>query len=343
MTVLVTGAAGFVGLNVTQALLERGDKVVLFDAGEIPETAARALLVHRGRALVERANVLRLDDVRDVIRRHAVTHVIHAAAVTSGTAREAREPMSVVDVNLRGTINVLEAARDCDVQRLVYVGSGAAYGESLYRLARLYETTPSIPTTLYSITKHAAERLCLRLRELWQIDVVCARLGTVIGPWERDTGARDNFGTHSQLAHLAVAGREAVLPEREVQRDWIYARDVAEGLIALARASAPRHAVYNLSSGVEWQTPIRTWCEALKAVFPAFSYRVVAPGEEPGVWYTDRDRGIMDIGRIVHDVGFAVRYTMERSYEAYLDWIRDNPGFFAKKNPGSRPGETGEG
>jgi nucleoside-diphosphate-sugar epimerase len=343
MTILVTGGAGFVGINVIQALLERREKVVLFDSGALPESAVRALLGDEGRVLVERASVLHIEDVRDAIRKHGITHIIHAAAVTSGTAREAREPMSVVDVNLRGTLSVLEAARDCGVRRVVYVGSGAAYGESLYRLGRLYETTPSIPTTLYSISKHAAERLCMRMRELWDTDIRCVRLGTVIGPWERDTGARDNFGTHSQLAAIAIAGGAAVLPPGEVQRDWVYARDVAEGLIALAYASAPRHVVYNLSSGVEWQAPIQRWCEVLKAVYPAFTYRTAVAGEQPGVWYTDRDRGIMDIGRIAHDLGFSVRYPMEVAYEAYLGWLRDNPGFFAKKNPGSRPGETGEG
>jgi hypothetical protein len=61
------------------------------------------------------------------------------------------------------------------------------------------------------------------------------------------------------------------------------------------------------------------------------------------VWYTDRDRGIMDIGRIEHDVGFTVRYPIATAYDAYLRWLCDTGKLFAKKNPGSRPGETGEG
>ena len=81
-------------------------------------------------------------------------------------------------------IKVLDAAHRHSAQRIIYIGSGAAYGESLYRLPRLYEESPSIPKTLYSITKHAAERMCMRLRELWTLDLACVRLGTVIGPWE---------------------------------------------------------------------------------------------------------------------------------------------------------------
>jgi len=179
-----------------------------------------------------------------------------------------------------------------------------------------------VPTSLYSITKHAAERMCLRLAELWSIDVACVRLGTVVGPWERDTGVRDNFGTHSQLAALARGGGAAVLPEREIQRDWVYVRDVAAGLIALAYADAPGRGPYNLSSGMLWEQPIETWCAALARAYPAFSYRTAAAGEEPNVWHTDRDREIMDVGAIEKAVGFRPRYQMPAAYEDFLAWLR---------------------
>lgn len=319
--ILVTGGAGFVGVNVVQALLERGEAVVSFDAGALPAAAERMLGTHGGRLLLERGSVLEAESVDALFRKHRIERVIHAAAVTSGPQREARDPLMIVDVNLRGTINVLEAARKHGVGRTIYVGSGAAYGESLYSLPRLYEATPSVPTSLYSITKHAAERMCMRLAALWDIDVVCVRLGTVIGPWERDTGVRDNFGTHSQLAGMARARRTAVLPEREIQRDWIYVRDVAAGLIALTYAGAVGHTLYNLSSGVLWERPMETWCRRLKAAYPAFDYRPAGEGEAPNVWYTDRDRGIMDIGQIEQAVGFRVKYPMEAAYDDFLRGI----------------------
>jgi nucleoside-diphosphate-sugar epimerase len=273
--------------------------------------------------------VLETDVLEGVFRTHSIERVVHAAAVTSGPQRETREPATVLDVNLRGTVNVLAAARQHGVARTIYIGSGAAYGESLYRYPRLYEHTPAVPTTLYSITKHAAERTCMRLHELWGLDVICVRLGTVIGPWERDTGVRDNFGTHSQLAATAVAGGSAVLTAREIQRDWIYAPDVSGGVIALAYAASPKHLTYNLSSGAAWEHPIARWCAALKAAYPAFTYRTAATNETATIWYTDRDRGIMDIGRIEQDVGFRVRYPLDAAYRHYLDWLARTPEFFA--------------
>jgi nucleoside-diphosphate-sugar epimerase len=328
MATLVTGGAGFVGLNIVEALLDRGDEVVLFDTGKLPRSAERALERRRARLAIENGSVLDAGRIEAVLRTCAIERVIHAAAITSGAQRETRDPASVLDVNLHGTINTLEAARTHGVKRFVYVGSGAAYGESLYRFARLYEETPSVPNTLYSITKHAAERMCMRLRELWNIDVVCVRLGTVIGPWERDTGARDNFGTHSQLARLAVAGKSAVLTEREIQRDWVYVRDVAQALIALANSPAIRRLVYNVTSGEAWQGSITAWCETLKAAYPAFSYRVAGAEEEANIWYTDRDRGLMDIGRLTHETGFRISYPMREAYADYLEWMQRTPDFF---------------
>jgi nucleoside-diphosphate-sugar epimerase len=258
---------------------------------------------------------------------------VHCAAVTSGPQREAREPAVIVEVNLAGTIGVLDAARRHGVRRVVYVGSGALYGESLFRLTRLDEESPVFPETMYAITKHAAERICRRLKELWQIDVACVRLGTVIGPWERDTGARDNYGTHTQLAGLAVRGEAAILTPREVRRDWVYAKDVAAGIIALMEANSPQHFTYNLSSGVEWETPMLKWCEVLKGAFAGFDYRVAAAGETPNVWYTDKDRFIMDIGRITRDLGYAPRFLRDAAYADFVDWIRSNRDFCTQSGP----------
>ena len=325
MAVLVTGGGGFVGLNLVEALLERGEEVILFDSGALPAAAQRGLSRYRTQLNVARGDVRDAAQVHQVFETHRIGAIAHCAAVTSGAARESRDAATIVNINVHGTLNILDAARAHGVRRVLYTSSGAVYGESLYRLVRLYEESAVMPLTLYGITKFTAERLCARMRELWELDVVCARLGTVIGPWERDTGVRDSYGTHTQLARLALAGGTAVLTQREVRRDWIYSRDVATGLIALLDCKRPRHLVYNLSSGVEWENPIRTWCEMLKTTFPAFDYRVASEGESPNIWYTDRDRYLMDVGRIAHDTGFTPQFTMRVAYADFLAWLKHTP------------------
>lgn len=325
MAVLVTGGAGFVGLNIVEALLARGEPVTVLDAGAIPEPASALLARLPGRLRVVQGSVLDPAALAQAIAHDGIDRIVHTAAVTSGPKREAENPASIVDVNVRGAIHVLEAARRAGVKRVVHLSSGAAYGETLYRLDRIYEDSPSAPVTLYGITKYAGERTCLRLKSLWNIDVVCARLGTVIGPWERVTAARDNYGTHTQLAVMAREGRAAILTPREVRRDWVYSRDVAAGLLALLDAPVLHHHVYNLTHGSDWPGAIHAWCEALKAAYPAFDYRVARDGEPPNIWYTDRDRGIMDAGRLAHDTGFAARHGMPEAYAAFIDWMQRTP------------------
>jgi nucleoside-diphosphate-sugar epimerase len=336
MAVLVTGGAGFVGVSLVEALLDAAHEVVLVDTVDVPAGADRSLRQRRGALKIEKVSVLDRESLATIFGRYAIERVVHAAAITSGASREARDPARIVDVNLQGTLNVLEAAREHDVRRIVYVGSGAAYGESLYRFPVVYEETPSVPTSLYSITKHAAERTCMRLADLWSVDAVCVRLGTVIGPWERDTGARDNFGTHSQLARLAVRGEAAILTAREVQRDWVYAKDVAYALSELAFATRLQHRLYNVSSGAAWQQPIAGWCAALKSSYPAFRYATEDAQRKANIWYTDRDRGCMDIGRLMRDTGFRPRHLMAEAYSDYLAWMKRTPEFFEQMSGGER-------
>ena len=114
----------------------------------------------------------------------------------------------------------LDSAGRAKVRRMVYANSGSVYGETLYRgLPRLYEDTAlPVPVRLYSITKQAAERTCIRMRELWNVDVVSARLGNVIGPWERDTGVRDRFEVPTELMNPL---RRIKYKESDFDASWL--------------------------------------------------------------------------------------------------------------------------
>jgi nucleoside-diphosphate-sugar epimerase len=329
MAVLVTGGAGYVGFNVVEELLGTGRQVVLFDRGSVPAPAQRAIAPYAKQLTVVQGDICDAGGLKRLHERYQIEGIIHCAAMTSGSEREARDPVSVVNINLNGTVNVLDAARQAGVRRVVYANSGSVYGETLYKgLPRLYEETcHPVPVRLYSITKQAAERTCLRMRELWNLDVVSARLGNVIGPWERDTGVRDRFEPHSQIVSCAASGNTAILPQREISRDLVYSRDVAAGLIMLLDAPAPRHAVYNLSSGQVWGATLAAWCEALKTVYPDFRFRVAAEGETPNITYSDQERSLMDMGRMANELGFRPR-EQSAVWADFIEWIRRTPDFW---------------
>ena len=328
MRTLVTGGTGFVGFNVVEALLGAAREVVIFDRGALHPAHEAAVAPYRKQLTYVQGDLRDAAAVSGAVAQSGVDGIIHCAAMTAGTERETTDPTTVVQINLVGTINVLDAARKANVRRVVYANSGSVYGETLYKgLPRLYEdSSVPVPVRLYSITKQAAERTCIRMRELWHLDVVSARLGNVFGPWERDTGVRDRFEAHSQLVALAASGETAVLPRSDFPRDLVYVRDVAAGLIALLDAKTTQHAVYNLSAGQVWRGTLEAWARALKNVFPAFTYRVAGANEKPNVTFSDGERSPMDMGRMEHELGFRAR-EQRAAWDDFLEWVKRTPAF----------------
>ena len=332
MTTLVMGGTGFVGMSLVEALLESGEDVVVFDSHDLPPTGRVSLARRGGRLRVVRGDIRDRASVDAAFRMGRVDRLWHGAVITAGTEREGTDFQTIIDVNLKGTATVIEAARDHGVERIVYPSTVTVYGESLYTADRLEEaTTPPFPTSLYGITKYASERMCLRFRDLWGLDLVCARLGSVFGPWERDTAVRDLLGPQFQLARLAVHGNEAILPARMPSRDWVYSRDVASGLMALLDAPNPRHSVYNIGSGRptnEWSAKLPFFCHRLQELFPDFRYRT-GSAEDTNIAFHDlEDRAALDVTRLTDEFGYAPRFGAETAYADYCAWLDRNRAFW---------------
>jgi len=219
---------------------------------------------------------------------------------------------------------------------VVYASSGSAYGEALFGEGPLAEENPPVPDTLYSITKHASERICTRFRQARGLNVTCVRLGSVFGPWEHDTGVRDTLSIPLQILRLALRGEEIRLPLKEARRDWIYSRDVASGLVGILDTPSPRHEVYNLGSGNTWPDFSGEWCSCLRAVFPKLKVCTVRPGEAPNIAFLgDRDRAMMRIDRLVSETGFKPLFDQSRACADYVAWIRENISFFQGDDVGA--------
>ncbi len=320
MAVLVTGGAGFVGLNLIERLLERGRETVAFDRRPPPEAAMRDFGPLAGTLHVAEGDVADGPTIKRVFADHAIDAVIHAAVITSGPERERADGGAVIRVNVLGTYEVLEAARRGGAGRVVYVSSGAVYGAAAFGPDPLDEAASvPVPDTLYGITKYAAERTALYYRGAWGIDVIAARLGGVFGRWEHASGVRDTLSVPLQLVRLAMEGTEAVLP-REGVKDWVYGTDVADALITLLEREKPDHDVYHVSAGHAWS--VEAWCRALKGALPAFTYRIADAGEAANVdYYAPRDRAIMSVARLADETGFRARFTPEAAAADYVDWI----------------------
>ncbi len=329
MKVLVTGGGGFVGLNVVEALLARGDAVVVLGDSDFPAYAQQVFRGLPGTLATITADVADAAMIEAAFAAQPPDAVVHAAVITAGEQRELTAFDRVVDVNLKGTAHVLAAAATHGARKVVYVSSGSAYGTALFEADTVTEETPPRPDTLYAITKHASERVCARYRALRALDVVCVRLGSVFGPWERDTGVRDTLSLPFQIFRRARAGEEIVLPRHEARRDWVYSRDVASGIVGLLDANTSRHELYNLSAGVRWRGFPERCCIELRRRFPGLRYRVAGEEEAPGVSFLGaRDRALMTIDRLRADVGYRPAYDADNAHSDYVDWLDAHSAYY---------------
>jgi nucleoside-diphosphate-sugar epimerase len=319
MIIFVTGGSGFVGLNVLEQLLTRGDSVVSFSLTPPPERAARVFAGLPGTFRHVDGDVCEMDAVNDALAQSGARHVIHAAVITAGIERERRDPAAIISTNVRGTVSMLEAARRQNVDRFLYLSSASVYGANAQTDEALSEEhTAPLPESLYAVTKYAAEGISRRYGALFPMRVVAARLSAVFGRWEYDTGLRDTLSPPYLLARMAAAADEAVLAH-EGRRDWIYGPDAAAGIIALLDAGTLRHDVYNIGTGRAWS--LWQWCEKLAARHPAFSYRLGTASDADRCLDPGR-RSPLSVERLLRDTLYNPRFGLDESCDDYLDWLQ---------------------
>jgi UDP-glucuronate 4-epimerase len=271
VTVLITGASGFVGLNLVERLLAAGETVVGLSAAPIAAPFAQRLGGLPGRLIDIVGDVRDRGAMERLMRSHRITQVAHMAAITAAADRERRAADEIVSVNLAGLAAVMTAAAHAGVERFVGVGSVAVYGNQPPDGSLITEDTPHAPQSLYAITKSSGEAVVARLGELQGLDWVIARLGRVFGPHEHDTGVRDTLSQIHQVTAHALAGR-AVRFDRPCLKNWNYAPDSAQHLATLLLTARHRHTVYNLGSEHAWT--LADWCERLARRLPGFRYHV---------------------------------------------------------------------
>jgi nucleoside-diphosphate-sugar epimerase len=319
MAILVTGAAGFVGLNVVEHLLTAGRAVVGFDRLALPTRAAATFAGLPGRLDMTEGSILSPDDLSRAMARGPIEAVIHCAVITAGTAREKADPETIVAVNVQGAVATLAAAARHGIPRFVYPSSVSVYGTAAQGVDPVPESLAPAPVMIYGMTKLACEVLLPRIAAVQGVRLAVARLASVFGPWEYATGVRDTLSPMKSVLELARAGKTAVLNQPGLG-DFCYARDIAAGLVALADAGELHQVIYNLGSGVALSA--EDWCRAVAAVVPGFAWRRAAQGEAANtVSHVTFDRGGLDITAIRRDAGYAPAFAMDAAAADYMAWL----------------------
>ena len=326
MITLVTGGTGFVGLNLLEQLLTRGDEVACLDANPLPAAAARDFATLPGRLHLVQGDITDPGSIDAALERFGCKRMIHAAAITAGTARDETDPARIIEVNLLGTINALKAARKAKIERFVYPGTGGHFGAAGVDVEHYLdeEADRPVPNSMYGISKYAAERTVLRLGALWNLDVRIGRVAVVYGRWEYETGLRDAMTTILQATRLAMAGREAVFPKLG-PADWIYAPDLARALLTLLDASTTKDRLYHLA--IEAPFDMMAWCERLRKRYPSFQFRESARVKECNIAPLAPFRTPFSGRRLRDEFGFKPAFTPATAFDDYMQWLTTHPNF----------------
>ncbi|KKK39969.1 hypothetical protein WQ57_01470 [Mesobacillus campisalis] len=329
MTVLLTGGSGFVGINITERLLDRGFNVVNYATLPVPDEAIPSIEGRRGNYEYVEGNVLDRKLLDSVIEKYKIKTIIHAAVMTPDFKREQQSSKDVMNVNYMGTVEVLEAAHRHEIEKFVYLSSEAVYGETSFLDNRLSERDSiPLPRSLYAITKYAAERTVLRYKELFGLPVLVVRIGSVFGPWERFTGIRHTLSGPFQATRLALLNKEVLLP-RPGMRDWVYSRDVANAIVHLMQNDKLHFDLYNIGPGQSWT--VEDWCKRLENEFPNFKYRLVDNPNEANIdFFAPKDTNRLTIERLQQD-GYNPQYGFEEAFNDYMNWINKTSLFWAEE------------
>jgi nucleoside-diphosphate-sugar epimerase len=237
---LVTGGAGFIGSHLTEELVRRGEQVRVVDS---LITGKRQNLAH-----LPQVEFIEGDLADLAVARRAVAgadYVLHQAAIPS-VPRSVQDPITSNQANIDAALNVLVAARDAGVKRVVYAGSSSAYGNTP-TLPKV-ETMPTAPLSPYALQKLVAEQYCQMFTQLYGLETVTTRYFNVFGP--RQDPSSPYSGVISLFISALVDGRRpTIYGDGGHTRDFTYVANVVDGVLRACTAPKASGQVINVATG----------------------------------------------------------------------------------------------
>jgi UDP-glucuronate 4-epimerase len=309
--VLVTGAAGFIGMHCAQRLLARGDKVLGIDNlspyYSVKLKKDRLAQLEHPRFSFTRLDLADADALREVFKRHKPGRVLHLAA-QAGVRYSLQNPDAYIQTNLVGFANLLECCRRHPPGHLVYASSSSVYGSNT-ELPWSESQNVDHPVSLYAATKKSNELLAHVYSHLFALNTTGLRFFTVYGPWGRPDMSAFLF------AQAIVRGKPIpVFNHGDMQRDFTYIDDIVEGTLRVLDRPA-RYAVYNI--GNHQPVNLLDYIAALERAFGKKAKLQMKP-MQPG----DVKATYADTARLRAAVGFAPSTPLDTGLARFAEWFR---------------------
>jgi UDP-glucose 4-epimerase len=310
MRTLVTGGAGFIGSNVVDALLERGDEVIVMDNLSTGKRENLEDAIAGGAVLAE-VDFREAAAVNDLVTRERPDVIFHLGAQID-VRKSVSDPAFDATVNVIGTINMLAAAQAAGVKRFVNSSTGGAiYGEG--RVIPAPETHPAEPEAGYGQSKLSAEGYCGLFRRLHGLSTVSLRYGNVYGP------RQDPLGEAGVIAifcgKLVDGGRPTVFGDGLQTRDYVYVGDVVSANLAAADSDAG--GAFNIGLGV--QSTVMDIVHALARLAGRDDFQAEHAPERPG----EIMHIALDAARAREELGWEPKVQLEEGLELTLASMQD--------------------
>jgi UDP-glucose 4-epimerase len=240
MHCLVTGGAGFIGTNLVRALLDRGDRVRVLD--NFSTGTRENLRDIEGKIELIEGDIRSFHIVREAV--DGVDVVFHEAALPS-VPRSIKDPITTHEVGVNGTLNVLQAARDCRVGRVIFASSSSVYGNTEV-LPKQEGMTPT-PLSPYAVSKLAGEHYCQVYFRLYGLETVALRYFNIFGP-RQDPGSQYSAVIPRFIDMMSKGGRPTIFGDGTQSRDFTYVDNVvAANFLTASAQSGVAGEVFNVA------------------------------------------------------------------------------------------------
>jgi len=317
LTIIVTGAAGFVGMHVAERLLARGETVVgvdVFNAYYEPalkEARAARLARHAGFRMV-RADIADAEALHALVRDTGARRVVHLAA-QAGVRYSIEHPFAYERSNLQGHLSILEACRHNGVEHLVYASSSSVYGDRPLAGQGFREDDPTVsPVSLYAATKRACELMSQSYAALYGFPQSGLRFFTVYGPMGRPDMAYFSF-TEKIMRGEAIE----VYGEGRMARDFTYIDDIVDGVVGVLDQPPAKggHEVYNI--GDSKPVGLMDMIQTLETALGREAVKIMRP-MQPG----DVTATYADVSKLNALTGYAPKVLLGEGLPRFVDWWR---------------------
>jgi UDP-glucuronate 4-epimerase len=315
-TILVTGGAGFIGSHLCERLLSDGVKVICLDNFDtfydpnikIKNTQAITKKFPDLFELVT-GDIRNPEQLKEVFQKNRVDFVVHLAA-RAGVRPSLADPLLYQDVNIRGTVVLLEACREHGIQNFIFASSSSVYGEN-QRVPFSEKDLDIQPISPYGATKRAGELLCYSYHHLYGMNIACLRFFTVYGPRQRPEMAIHKF------TRLIDRGEKIpVYGDGSSRRDYTYIEDIMDGVIGGIRYHKGFE-IYNL--GESQTTSLK---ELIRLIEEAFGKKANIQMLEfqPG----DVSVTYADITKAKRMLKYQPKVKMKEGIKRFVEWYKDN-------------------